>query len=105
MNHISSGLSAARWKAEAGGVGSICNPIDCHCDRLIDIKELIKLTGDSRSGAYEKMNRASDAYDADHPIGVRLGRKSVRYRLSEVLAYIASRPRVRDLTDHEQEAA
>jgi len=97
VNHVSSGLTAARWKAETGDVGSICNPIDFHCDRLIDIKELIKLTGDSRSGAYEKMNRASNAYDADHPVGVRLGRKSVRYRLSEVLAYIASRPRVRDI--------
>ncbi|WP_454056108.1 hemagglutinin repeat-containing protein [Cupriavidus sp. Marseille-Q8015] len=89
MNRVSTGLSAARWKAESSGVASIGNLIDCHCDRLIDIKELIKLTGDSRSGAYEKMNQASDAYDADHPIGVRLGRKSVRYRLSEVLAYIA----------------
>lgn len=104
MNHVSSGLSAARLKADISAAAA-CSPIDCLCDRLIDIKELIKLTGDSRSGAYEKMNRASIAYDADHPVGVRLGRKSVRYRLSEVLAYIASRPRVRDLTDHEQEAA
>lgn len=102
MNHVYTGLSAAQLKAE-DGVASICSPIDCRCDRLIDINELIKLTGDSRSGAYEKMNRASDAYDADHPIGVRLGRKSVRYRLSEVLAYIASRPRVRDLSRQEGE--
>lgn len=105
MNHVSSGPSAARRKAEGAGSTEICSPIELGCDRLIDIKELIQLTGDSRSGAYEKMNRASASYDADHPIGVRLGRKSVRYRLSEVLAYIASRPRVRDLTDHEQEAA
>ena len=97
MNHVSSGLSAALWKAETGGIKAISSANDFNCDRLIDIKELIKLTGDSRSGAYEKMNRASDAYDADHPTGVRLGRKSVRYRLSEVLAYIASRPRVRDI--------
>jgi predicted DNA-binding transcriptional regulator AlpA len=96
VNHVSSGLSAARLKAEADVV-SVSNPIDFCCDRLIDIKELIKLTGDSRSGAYEKMNRASNAYDAAHPVGVRLGRKSVRYRLSEVLAYIASRPRVRGI--------
>jgi predicted DNA-binding transcriptional regulator AlpA len=102
VNHVSSGLTAARWKAEAGDVGSICNPIDLRFDRLIDIKELIKITGDSRSGAYEKMNRASDAYDADHPIGVRLGRKSVRYRLSEVLAYIASRPRVREIQSEKE---
>ncbi|MBF4049602.1 AlpA family phage regulatory protein [Burkholderia pseudomallei] len=77
--------------------------MDCRCDRLIDIKELITLTGDSRSGAYEKMNQASIAYDADHPVGVRLGRKSVRYRLSEVLVYIASRPRVRDTSGLERE--
>ncbi|WP_334070369.1 helix-turn-helix transcriptional regulator [Burkholderia cepacia] len=104
MNHAPLGLSVAQWKAEAGDAVSSGNRIDCHCDRLIDIKELIKLTGDSRSGAYEKMNRASDAYDADHPIGVRLGRKSVRYRLSEVLAYIASRPRVRELSRQERES-
>lgn len=103
MNHAPLGLSVAQWKAEPGDAVSSGNHIDCHCDRLIDIKELIKLTGDSRSGAYEKMNRASDAYDADHPIGVRLGRKSVRYRLSEVLAYIASRPRVRELSRQERE--
>jgi predicted DNA-binding transcriptional regulator AlpA len=97
VNHESLGLSAARSKAEAGGIELICDLINRRCDRLIDINELIKLTGDSRSGAYSKMSKASDAYDADHPIGVRLGRKSVRYRLSEVLAYIASRPRVRDI--------
>ncbi|WP_208862113.1 helix-turn-helix transcriptional regulator [Paraburkholderia caballeronis] len=102
MNHVSSGLSAAQLKAEAGVV-SICSPIDCRCDRLIDINELIKLTGDSRSGAYEKMNQTSIAYDAEHPVGVRLGRKSVRYRLSEVLAYIASRPRVRDTSGFKRE--
>ncbi|WP_375167721.1 MULTISPECIES: helix-turn-helix transcriptional regulator [Burkholderia] len=103
VNHVSSGPSAARRKAEGAGSTEICSPIELGCDRLIDIKELIKLTGDSRSGAYGKMNRTSASYDADHPIGVRLGRKSVRYRLSEVLAYIASRPRVRELIDHERE--
>ncbi|WP_197685671.1 AlpA family phage regulatory protein [Burkholderia pseudomallei] len=102
MNHVSSGLTSARLKAEADVV-SICSPIDGCYDRLICIKELIKLTGDSRSGAYEKMNRTSIAYDAEHPVGVRLGRKSVRYRLSEVLAYIASRPRVRDASGLERE--
>jgi predicted DNA-binding transcriptional regulator AlpA len=96
-------LSATLWKAETGSIKAISSTNDLSCDRLIDIKELIKLTGDSRSGAYEKMNRASDAYDADHPIGVRLGRKSVRYRLSEVLVYIASRPRVRDISGQERE--
>lgn len=103
MNHASSGLSAAIWKAEAGGIKTISSANELSCDRLIDIKELIKLTGDSRSGAYEKMNPASHAYDVDHPVGVRLGRKSVRYRLSEALAYIASRPRVRGPIDYERE--
>lgn len=54
VNHASSGLSAVLWKAEAGAIKSISSANYFSCDRLIDIKELIKLTGDSRSGAYEK---------------------------------------------------
>lgn len=97
----SSWLSADRQQNAQCGVASISTATNISSDRLIDIKELINLTGDSRSGAYAKMQPASNAYDPDHPVGVRLGRKSVRYRLSEVLAYIASRPRVRDIDDLE----
>ncbi|HEY3536639.1 MAG TPA: AlpA family phage regulatory protein [Trinickia sp.] len=97
----SSWSSADRQQSTQHSIDSISTTVNFCSDRLIDIKELILLTGDSRTSAYEKMNQKSDAYDPDHPVGVRLGRKSVRYRLSEVLAYIASRPRVRDIGDPE----
>jgi len=98
----SSWSSADRQQSAQCSVDSISTTTNISPDRLIDIKELISLTGDSRSGAYAKMQRTSDAYDSDHPVGVRLGRKSVRYRLSEVLAYISSRPRVRELSGQER---
>lgn len=89
--------SAAQWENKRVSNGCITTEINLHTTRLIDIKELTRLTGDSRSGAYNKMNPRSEYYDEDHPVGVRLGKHAVRYRLDEVLAYIASRPRVRNI--------
>lgn len=62
---------------------------------LVDLKVLLLLTGDSRSGAYAKMNPKNAAYDADYPVALRTGRNSVKWRLGEILAYVQSRPRVR----------
>lgn len=87
--------SAAQKNFEGGGDGLVGTLADYERYRLIDIKELICITGDSRSSAYAKMNPKSDSYDEEHPVGVRIGRNSVRYRLGEVLDYVASRPRVR----------
>lgn len=64
---------------------------------LVGLKVLLLLTGDSRSGAYAKMNPKNPAYDADYPVAVRTGRNSVKWRLGEILAYVQSRPRTRVL--------
>jgi predicted DNA-binding transcriptional regulator AlpA len=97
MQYTASRPSADHWETDGSGIGQVSNPADYKHHRLIGIKELIQMTGDSRSGAYAKMNPKSESYDSDHPVGVKMGRNSVRYRLEEVLNYIETRPRVRDV--------
>lgn len=94
--NASSRSSTAPSKTKGSTNDLIGTPADLEHHRLIDIKTLISITGDSRSGAYAKMNPKSDSYDKDHPVGVRLSKNAVRYRQGEVLDYVASRPRVRN---------
>ena len=97
MQYTSLRRTADQWGTVAGSIR--CNDMIASTERyrLVDIKELIHFTGDSRSGAYSKMNPRSDYYDPEHPVGVKIGKGAVRYRLDEILTYIETRPRARDV--------
>lgn len=70
--------------------------------RRPEVEALMQL---SRSTLYAKLNKNDKGYDPDFPVPIRVSATAVRWIREEVEAFIASRPRVRDLTDHEQEAA
>ena len=58
-------------------------------ERLIPCSEVQRLTGLSRSTIYAWMRQGR------FPKPVRVGRRAVRWRLEEVLEFIATRPRTR----------
>ena len=55
-------------------------------DRLLRRQEVEKITGLSRSSIYRKIK------DGDFPRPIRVGPKAVRWKLSEINAWIESRP-------------
>ena len=55
-------------------------------DRLITMREVMRLTGLSRSSIYKKMAQG-------FPAPIQMSARSRRWWLSDVLAYIESRPR------------
>jgi prophage regulatory protein len=56
--------------------------------RLIRIRELIELTGVSRSGIYARMDRNSPYYDGSFPRSFKIGKSSVAWELSSVERWI-----------------
>ena len=62
----------------------------CGEDRLLRTPEVIEMTGISRATIYRKMAEGL------FPQSVRLGPNAVAWRLSEILAWIASRPRAKE---------
>ena len=56
--------------------------------RLIRLPEVLRLTGHSRSNLYRKIQ------SSQFPEPVRLGPRSVAWRVSDVLAWIDTRPLV-----------
>lgn len=55
---------------------------------IIRLPKLIKLIGLSRAAIYQRLQPSSPYYDDTFPKRVRLGRKSVGWRLSDVLEYV-----------------
>ena len=56
-------------------------------DRLLRLSEVIALTRYSRSSIYRKMR------DESFPKPLKMGDRAVRWRESEVTAWVAARPR------------
>ena len=56
-------------------------------DRLIRLREVVARTGLSRSTIYRKMR------DGSFPEAVKAGDRAVRWRESEIEAWLAARPR------------
>ena len=56
-------------------------------DRMLRVDDVQAMTGLSRSGIYALMR------DSDFPEPLRLARKAVRWRESEVSAWLDARPR------------
>ncbi len=59
-------------------------------ERLLRRREVERITGVSRSSIYRLMQ------DSDFPRPVRIGPGAVRWKASEIMAWIDSRPVVRD---------
>lgn len=60
-------------------------------ETLIRRREVERTTGLSRSGIYANMQRGT------FPVPVRIGKQGVRWRLSDIQAWIESRPLARDV--------
>ncbi|MBK5937167.1 helix-turn-helix transcriptional regulator [Halorhodospira halophila] len=57
-------------------------------DRIIRVREVLHLTGYSRSGLYTAMRRG------DFPQGVKLGPRATGWRETEVREWLESRPSI-----------
>ncbi len=58
---------------------------------MLRIKELAKLIGISRATIYDWINPKSPRYDPTFPKQVKLGKKSVRWFLHEIEAWLKNR--------------
>jgi prophage regulatory protein len=65
-------------------------------DKVLRMKVMTEKTGVSRSTAYNKINPASKYFDPTFPKPIRLGARTVGWRESEVIAWIASRELARN---------
>ncbi len=63
-------------------------------DRLLCLKEVMDLTTISRSEIYRGIR------DGTFPKQIKIGARAVRWWLSEIEAWLASRPRATDDTPH-----
>jgi prophage regulatory protein len=68
------------------------SPVPERSARVIRLKELTRLIGLSRSTIYDRMNPKSKRFDPSFPRPIKLGLASVGWNLSEVMAWITSRP-------------
>jgi len=74
------------------------SPVPERSARVIRLKELTRLIGLSRSTIYDRMNPKSKRFDPSFPRPIKLGLASVGWNLSEVMAWIASRPQAHPIT-------
>lgn len=58
--------------------------------------------GISRSTRHAKQDPKSPQYDPDFPVPIKLSARSTGYLVSEVEAWLVSRPRVREIEVEEQ---
>lgn len=64
--------------------------------------EVDALLGGCKSGRYARQDPTNLAqYDPTWPLPIKLSARSVGYLASEIEAWLASRPRVRDINQHE----
>jgi len=62
-------------------------------DALIEVEQLSDLIRLCRASIYARYDKASPSFDSSFPARVYLSPRTVRWRLSEVLAWIETRPR------------
>lgn len=74
----------------------------CVVDRVIRLKELLRLIGLSRSTVYDRTNPKSTRFDPSFPRPIKLGAASVGRSLNEVMAWIAARPQVSPISVREE---
>ncbi len=66
--------------------------VDPSLDRLIPIAKVIDLTSMSRSTIYNCLDSKKERYfDPSFPKRIKIGKRSVRWRLSDVLIWIESK--------------
>ena len=65
-------------------------------ETLIRRKDVEQITGLSRAAIYAKTNPNNPGYDPTFPKQVRVDTKAVRWPLSEIRAWVASRIAARD---------
>ena len=56
--------------------------------QVIRIKELLLITGISRSSIYEKLNPQSERFDPSFPTKIKLGKRAVGWLLQEVEEWV-----------------
>lgn len=71
-------------------------------DRIIRLPELLAMIGVARSTLYDWLRKTSPRHDPTLPAPIRLGCSAIGWRLSEVLQWIATRPRVKDKQENDQ---
>jgi len=64
---------------------------------LLRCKEVLALTKLSRATLYAKLAPSDPSSDKTFPVPIRVGARSVRWLASEIDAWIASRPRIREI--------
>ncbi|WP_080699742.1 helix-turn-helix transcriptional regulator [Bordetella bronchiseptica] len=62
-------------------------------DALIEIEQFSDIIRLCRASIYARYDKASPSFDSSFPARVYLSPRTVRWRLSEVLAWIETRPR------------
>ncbi|MCX0428574.1 MULTISPECIES: helix-turn-helix transcriptional regulator [Aeromonas] len=70
----------------------------CVVDRVIRLKELLRLIALSRATVYDRINPKSKRFDPSFPRPIKLGAASVGWSLNEVMAWIAERPQAHPIT-------
>jgi len=63
----------------------------CVVDRVIRLKELLRLIALSRATVYDRLNPKSKRFDPSFPRPIKLGAASVGWSLNEVMAWIAGK--------------
>lgn len=74
----------------------------CAVDRVIRLKELLRLIALSRATVYERINPKSKRFDPSFPRPIKLGAASVGWSLNDVMAWIAARPQVNPISVYEE---
>jgi len=64
-------------------------------------REVDSLLGISKSTRYSWQNVNSPQYDPGWPVPIKLSARSTAYLVSEIETWLASRPRVRDINQHQ----
>ncbi|WP_390901565.1 helix-turn-helix transcriptional regulator [Silvimonas soli] len=62
-------------------------------ESILRCPAVLKMTGLSRSGLYNRMNPQSHYHDPEFPLPVKIGMHAVGWKNSEVQAWITQRPR------------
>jgi len=66
-------------------------------DYLLPRQQIEVILNLSRSSIYARLNPSDKGYDPAFPVPIKVGASAVRWRRSEIDAYIASLPRTREI--------
>lgn len=56
--------------------------------KILRIRQLLEVTGISRSGVYDRLNPKSPRHDASFPVPVRLGPRMIGFVVEDVDAWL-----------------